>query len=514
MNPTLALMTAQAQHVLRAIRRHRRLAIRFFVVVMAAVILVTLFMPRTYQSEGKLFVRLGRENATLDATASLGQDPVVAVPYSRDNDINSVAEILQSRALLEKVVDAIGPAVVLGKVDLSAEISPSAEPTDAATRDRAIRKLATDLKVAVIRRSNIVQISCLAGSPELAQKILAKHLDLFQQEYIRLNRPPEVHEFFVKQTERLHQELTAKEEQLRDLKTSTGLSSLPEQRRAIVDRVSRLENDLLDVQSSRAAAESRVQMLKKQLAELPATNLASRTAGIGNEGTDRMRDQFYALQLRKEEAAAKFTEDHPAMQRINQQVAEAQKLVGREETTRTQMTTAINRPHEESQIALLKEEPILAALQARADALRTQLADVRKELKAFNEQELQIAQLGREVDLLTANYRKYSANLEQTRVDQALEARQMSNIGVVQPATFETRPISPRKTINLALGLFVALFGGVGLALLKESLDPLVRASKNNGTPTEARVLGAVPYLPMRQATVQATVPSNGNGNG
>jgi len=115
--------------VFQALVRHRRKSAWFFTTVVAATVLITLLWPKEYRSTGKLFVRLGRENATLDATATLGENPIVAVPMSRENEINSVVEILQSRALLEKVVDALGPAFVLN-LDQEGSIS------DASTSNR------------------------------------------------------------------------------------------------------------------------------------------------------------------------------------------------------------------------------------------------------------------------------------------------------------------------------------------------------------------------------------------
>src|SRR5437899_10683207 len=93
--------------------RHRRKMGLFFLAVMAAVTAYVLLCPRVYRSQAKLFVRLGRENATLDPTATVGQAPVVAVPQSRENELNTVVEILNSRVLLEKVVDSIGPQAIL-----------------------------------------------------------------------------------------------------------------------------------------------------------------------------------------------------------------------------------------------------------------------------------------------------------------------------------------------------------------------------------------------------------------
>lgn len=43
---------------------------------------------------------------------------------------------------------------------------------------------------------------------------------------------------------------------------------------------------------------------------------------------------------------------------------------------------------------------------------------------------------------------------------------------VVQPAYAPSSPISPRKSINLAVGFLLGLIGGIGLAALFENLDP------------------------------------------
>ncbi len=105
--------------MLLAIIRHKGKGTLFFAFVMAAVILLTVLLPKKYHSEGKLYLRLGRENATLDPTATLGEQAIVAIPQSRENEINSVVEILQSRVLLEKVIDKLGPAAVLEDEEFS-----------------------------------------------------------------------------------------------------------------------------------------------------------------------------------------------------------------------------------------------------------------------------------------------------------------------------------------------------------------------------------------------------------
>ena len=508
MRATASSPTSALVHSLEAIRRHKKAALLVFVITVASVSAVTWALPRKYRSEAELFLRLGRENAMLDPTVMLGQEPVLGIPFSRDNEINSVAEILQNRTVLERVLAAVGAAAILGSENSTGAKGGQAVPADPAgeVHDRAIRQLTTDLNVTPVRKSNVIQVSYVARTPELAQKVLATLIDAYMDEHIRLNRPPQAHEFLLQQTRLMRTELTRKEESLRDLKTATGLTSPLDQRQALVKRISRLEDDLLDAETTRVAARSRVEALREQAAALPATRLASSTAGVGDEGTDRMREQLYILQLKKEEMATKYTAIHPAMQQIEQQLAAAQAIVDRQGGTRTHATTAPNPLFEETQLSLLREEPLLAATQAKAAAVRAQLAALRDQQKRFNENELRVAQLENEVELLQANYRKHTISLEQARVDHALEVQRMSNISVVHPATLERRPVSPQVALNLALGVLLGGLGGLGLALARGRLDHRLRTALDIEDKLELPVLGCVPVLPARQPVL------DGNG--
>ena len=90
-----------------ALFRYRRRAIAFFVAVIVLVVLRLVLSPRAYLSEVKLFVRIGRQSATLDPTATTGQ---FIHPFNtREAEINSVMESLSSRTVMERVVDAVDP---------------------------------------------------------------------------------------------------------------------------------------------------------------------------------------------------------------------------------------------------------------------------------------------------------------------------------------------------------------------------------------------------------------------
>ena len=57
--------------LLRVAARHKgKMTVAFLVVILGTAV-YTIFSPRSYRSEAKLLLRLGRENVTLDPTATL-----------------------------------------------------------------------------------------------------------------------------------------------------------------------------------------------------------------------------------------------------------------------------------------------------------------------------------------------------------------------------------------------------------------------------------------------------------
>jgi uncharacterized protein involved in exopolysaccharide biosynthesis len=121
-------------------------------------------------------------------------------------------------------------------------------------RERAVLQLTKKIKVEAARRSNVIEVSCEGPTPAQCQTVVAKLIEAFLEEHLRLNRTGGSHEFFVAQTRRLDENLRRKERELRDLKNQTGLASPAAQRQLIVARCGRLQDDLLQAEAARAVA--------------------------------------------------------------------------------------------------------------------------------------------------------------------------------------------------------------------------------------------------------------------
>ena len=79
---------------------------------MGLTLLVILFAPRSYTSESKLLLRIGRESVTVDPTASSVGDQL-NMHHTRENEIQSAVGVMQSRQILQNVVDKIGEEAIL-----------------------------------------------------------------------------------------------------------------------------------------------------------------------------------------------------------------------------------------------------------------------------------------------------------------------------------------------------------------------------------------------------------------
>src|SRR5215813_3312145 len=79
--------------------RHKRLLIWTPLCALALGVFVFLFAPRTYRSEARVFLRIGRESVGLDPTVTAGQTMALQQPDRKD-EVKSAIEVLKSRSII------------------------------------------------------------------------------------------------------------------------------------------------------------------------------------------------------------------------------------------------------------------------------------------------------------------------------------------------------------------------------------------------------------------------------
>jgi uncharacterized protein involved in exopolysaccharide biosynthesis len=449
------------------LRRHAKRSAVFFAVTTALIIAGVFVAPKTYQSRAKLFVRMGRESVTLDPTATTGK--VMSVYESRENEINSIMEVIQSRVLLERAVDRLGPKAILSGKLSDGFVADAASIRHAPpARERAVQRLERAVRISHAKKSAVISVECKAGSPELAQRIVQEILDGFGELHVNANRTAGSREFFAKQKELVSKQLASTTREYREAKNRLGMANMDDQRKTLQELIRNNRTAAQANDAELAGIAATIASLKQTLAELPKTLVSARVVGSPNSAADRARQQLNELLVRRRQLLTTFTEHHPDVITVDEQIAAAKKIVEQNGRGDEQATTAANPTTQALQVRLLTEQARAKSLKSKSDELSAQYAALLTQLRTLNDHEGRITQVRQEVDRLQAAHRAYSEKFEQARIDWALGEQHISNVNVVQPPTFVAKPVSPKKRIVVFLGLIVAALGSVGFAWLTE----------------------------------------------
>jgi len=161
----------------------------------------------------------------------------------------------------------------------------------------------------------------------------------------------------------------------------------------------------------------------------------TRSKGIGSYIATRLLD----LQARKSDLLKKYTDQHPEVARIDQQI----------------------------------------------DSIEGQM-------KQLPTEELELARLLREVKINEELYTLLTKRLKEAQIS---EADHVQSAFVVTPATVPVKPIKPNRLMNMSVGAFMGVFLGFIFALVMENLDTSIGTIEDVEKYLSLPVLGIIPHM-------------------
>jgi uncharacterized protein involved in exopolysaccharide biosynthesis len=490
-----------------ALFRHKKKVIAFISAIAAMAILVIVFAPRKYRSEARLFLQVGRESIRLDPSATTGQ--TISLQQSgRDNEVATTLEVLRSRSILEKTVEALTPAVVLGEAG-AGKAAPNAVAETAlaplgyvmglvrgidpiSKHEEAVLQIQRNFAVDAEHDSTVISLTYDAETPQLAQEVLKIIVEVYRNEHVRLHQTSGSKPFFTQQRDELEAQLEAAETKLRDAKNRMGFASIDSRRSTLEARLGAIEQSRNGAIQSKASMQARVNSLSSQAAKLPA-HMHMMTTQMPNTGADTLRAQLYTLQVELMNLEAKYNADHPLVASTRAQVAEARRMLQGEDGVRESTTESVNENLRALQLDLAKAEASMAGFEARLVELDKQRAEALAELRNVNDYELELQGLDRDATLARSNFYGYANDLEQVRVDEELNRHEISNVAVAQEATLVQKPISPSKLLIVAMALAMATVGTGVMVLACEKAGSRVHSASQLESILRLPVLATVP---------------------
>ena len=470
-----------------------------FIVPPAIILLLTLgvilFAPRTYRSESRLFLQIGRESLAIDPAATTGPSTSM-IQSNREEEVKSALQVIGSRGIISQVVERLGPDYVLNGGDGTGDgkkrnpivasiqngigqvlgILKSIDPVS--NRERAIISIERNFQVDAERNSMVLTASFDADSPKVAQEILSTLVDVYQAEHLRIHRNAESGAFLADQRDLLRAQYVKAQQSVRDAKKKYGIPSIFGRRANLEAQLQAIELKQIETQQELTAAEAQVSDLASQLMTVPERELTSEKS-FPNEGADLLRTELYTNQMRLMEYKSRLIENHPLVVATSRQVDEGKRLLDEQGVQRQEVVDDINPIYRALVLDRRQQVSIVAGLTARSQALAEQHAELRKSLELFSQQEVELIQLEHDEQIARDKYLQYSDSLEQARMDEALEKQRISSVSVAQSATLAEKPVSPSKVLVALGGMFLAFATAIGLVVISEKLNDKIRSESD-----------------------------------
>lgn len=451
--------------------------------------------PRSYESEAKLLVKVGRSTAGLDPT-TVG--PTIAIQETRDTEINSMVDLLTSRGLVERVVDEIGVDRVLEKHSwlgrqveniqtqiaglveqrgVSLSIDDDEPDTELLTaeeiqvlkrREAAISQVAKHLRVEATKKSNTIGIAYRGGTPTLARDVVSAAIQCYNQLHIEAYRSDSALDFFRKRFAEQEELLKAQENLLKEAKNENAILTMRGKQDQLQGEITNVKQMQLSTAADLDSARARVRNLEEAFSELPEQIVSEKSLGNPAHATDLMRDRLFELEVQEKALAEKYVATHPELRRVREQLEQAKEIVNSQPSDREQNRIAANPVRLGIQNELLLAQSNVESLVARMETLASQEKQLTDALSEVNRLEMVSEDLQRQVEIGRDNFRIYARKLEESKMNAALDQDAMSNVSVVNPPSLNFKAASPNRRMLAVLAVLFSLFSGFATAMLGE----------------------------------------------
>ena len=481
--------------------RQRRLIITTFLGVLAAVVLIALFLPKQYESQMKILVRHERADSVVTAEREAPQQFRTEVS---EEELQSEAELLRSKDLLSKVVTACD----LQKQDedsfwtwLSSKIAHADEGTTGAGSDekiaRAVVALEKNLDIRPIKLTNLIGVSYKAADPHQAARVLNTFASLYLERHLAMHRVPGAFDFFHQQAEEYRNALAKSEARLEDFGHHEGVVSPVLTREITVRKLSEFEAASHETQAAILETKQRIRTLETQLASLAPRHTTQVRTSDNPQLMERLKSTLLELELKRTTLLTKFEPTYRPVQEVDQQIAQAREAIDAAQKAPLKDETTDRDPtYEALRAELAKANTDLAALQTRATATSAMVRSYRGESERLDHQEVLQQDMLRAAKANEENYLLYLRKQEEARISDALDRQRISNVSVAEAATVPFKPQRGR-ILFVILGMLFASLASVMVGFVVDHWDPSFR------TPQEVQDFLGSPVL--------AAFPKNGD---
>jgi uncharacterized protein involved in exopolysaccharide biosynthesis len=485
------------------LHRRRKLILQVFAGGALTVLTGVWFQAPSYKATATLMVTSDR------ARVAVSPDPDTPAIIDRvtDEDLTSEATLLRSEALIREALELHehepieeqrrGPlsriaSLILLPLRLPGMLYRTMHDIPWPTsRDWQVQGVAKHLSVSPVSKSNLIQVSYEAANPQWAasfvNELVARHIE----RHAKLNQQSEARRFYESQRQLLGEKFRTAEDALQAFYAREGPESTPEHAERLRTRLGEIEAILASSQTELAEGTARIAFLTHELQSHPKS-IATGSQPVQNPSEQVVKSRVLELELQRSELLAKYALTSVKVQDLDRQILDAKRLLNVAKENGADSASAANPTYQALEVDLSQTRAQMAAVQARGQDLKSQIDDIRVKMAHVDEKAAEQERLQQEVSAAKDAYVNYSKKVEEARFTSALDESSIVNIAIAERATVPVAPEKSKKAVVVALGAVMSLMAGIGLAFVRDRLDPAVKNAADARSATGLPVLAEV----------------------
>jgi len=461
------------------------------------IVALLISLPNVFQSESMLYIKIGRGTIAIDpATSASGSH--ISLMDSRQTEINSVKEMLTSRVVIERAVQAVGvervmaqrpwyesviksvrggtsDAIDQAQTKLTGKTLEDAEPKfeglsateviELEAIEEAVKRVIEKFSVRSTKDSYTLLLTCRAFSPTLARDLCQAIVDEYRKVHVEAHSVRGSLAFFEQQYNESKQRLQTLEFELRDTKNRTQMMTVSGKQELVLAEIKQLQADLLKVSTEVAAARARDIELVAKADAMPERIKMDQTAGVANDASDKMRNQLFELEMLEKDLTNRYTKQHPLVVQVREKLVTAKNIYSSQSTERTLVNEAINPNRQALELDRLRNLSTLEGFKAQQQNLSEMIAAAEAKAEKVNGDEVMLNMLERQVQLARADVMNYGHKQEEARLLDRLDSATLTDVSLPQPPSLVLEKVGPKRSLMTLAGAACLLLANCAMAI-------------------------------------------------
>jgi polysaccharide biosynthesis transport protein len=466
---------------LDVVRRRKAVFIQVFIMVLAVGLVATALSKPVYQTTAKLTVPMPASKVDIMDV----RDPIATIMGTNQPDpISAQMEAMQSREFLQAAKEKAGTKTPPGVIPPSVKV----EAADSA--------------------SNVIRVKVEGGDPEAIAKLAEAVVDLHIERTSAHASSGLIGttSLVSRELDKAKRNLKTAEQNLMEFQKQYRLAQLSTEQEA-------RNREHLELQSKMRSSQSNVTAARAQILQLEASLKNERffiyqDATKENTRKSKFREKLDELEYRRAELELQFKPDSRQVRDVRSQIARLQDQIGREPDELPNRTALPNPARATMQAKLAELQTTLLGYQTEYNAAAAQFNGLQRQGDNLAALEVQQTALTRERDLAQSSYMQLTGQLQNLRLREQGQ-KEIKLARKIEGASVPTQPIRPKKAMNVALSVLLALFLAAGMAFLQEYLDDRVNSPEDIERISALPTLGHVPLMASEEPRLVSALPAN-----